>query len=280
VPRRARGDVALAADLLPVRPRLAVATSVKAGAYTNYYLEPFAAGCVLTAGFIEDWRRRPAGRTETALRLGWLGVACAGALIAAGTAVAQWPAWVAEITHHRPMRARERQVFEDFVRELRALDGVLLVEDPYLAIRVSAAPYMVDPSLFAELQRQGKFDDGELVRQIEAGKFAAIVLIAPLDDRPTIILRALDQRHARSLCAGHKTLHARPARVDVVRVPATPMSQSRWHASQRRGDTTSSATQFIGRASLPASRGSAGASPSRNPFNEPCRRTSSTTNLI
>jgi hypothetical protein len=82
---------------------------------------------------------------------------------------------------------------------------------------------MVDPSLFAELQRQGKFDDRELLRRIEAGEFAAIVLASPMNGSERLFserwIAAMRSRY--SLSATHFIPDRRGLTWYVYRIPST-----------------------------------------------------------
>jgi hypothetical protein len=131
---------------------VAFATSWKFGSGSNYYLEPFAAGCILAALLANDPRPW--------LRIGWLTAAVVAAL----------PVLV--------MRTREQPP----VTEPRCIvDGALLSEDGYFALRRDGEPFLLNASLLGALHDAGKFDDARIVQRIETGEFGTIVTTAPFD---------------------------------------------------------------------------------------------------
>jgi hypothetical protein len=144
-------------DGLIVSGALALAASFKFGSWTNYYLEPFAIGCVLTGLYIQRehrfrfliWLVLALGLTGDTVRTRW-------------TAVAKTPLPWSEVTGH--------------IRE------PVLSEDSYMAVRNGAVPYMVNPANFAKLQSKGLFDDTELLRRLEAGWFNTVIAIHPIEE--------------------------------------------------------------------------------------------------
>ncbi|MEI6083653.1 MAG: hypothetical protein WCS70_05060 [Verrucomicrobiota bacterium] len=158
---------------------LAVAGSVKLGAWLNYYLKPLAVSCVLTAVW---WER---GRMKW-LRVAWLGLALVSATQWAEARIGAWA-----IARGTPDRALCVLVDEEPV----------LVEDLYVAIRGDRTPYLLHGAQFVSLRRWGRFDDGELLRRINAGEFRQIVLTQPAGETggrrqfPAEWLRAVEWRY-------------------------------------------------------------------------------------
>jgi MFS family permease len=144
-------------DGLMVSGALALATSFKFGSWTNYYLETFAIGCVLTGLYIQRehrfrfliWFVLALGLAGDTVRTRW-------------TAAAQTPLPWSEMTG--------------------LMRDPVLAEDSYAAVRNGAVPYMVNPANFAKLQSQGLFDDTELLQRLEAGWFNTVLTIDPIEE--------------------------------------------------------------------------------------------------
>jgi hypothetical protein len=151
----------------------ALAGSAKLGAYTNYYLEPFAIACVLTGLFLQTSPVRP--------QLAWLGIALAAGALTFADDVRRVPAWWPEVSRHGETRRAEQQRWENLLNTLRTCGQPVLVEDPYLAVRLSHSPFMVDLPLFAMLAENNRFDDSDVRRQLATSRFAAVVLLSSLD---------------------------------------------------------------------------------------------------
>lgn len=172
----------------------AVITTMKAGANVNYFLEPFAVACVLTG----LWMSATGGW----LRLGWLGLALASALLGLAQGLSGVTEWTDEWTDHRAVRARESKVWEEVLGRLQPLPEPLLVEDPYLALRLGRTPFILNLADFRVMHGGGGFDEEEFVKRLEAGGFAAIIASRPIEetevDRPfsTRWREIIDRRYA------------------------------------------------------------------------------------
>lgn len=134
-------------------------SSMKFGSWTNYYIEPFALGCILTAiGICE-------GRQPRFRQFAWLAVA----FVVTADALAS------------TLRFEPRVPPMDWER-LRAWGRPVLIEDCYVAARLGDEPYMLNPGIFARLERSGRFDSTDLRRAIQQREFAAIICLHPLTD--------------------------------------------------------------------------------------------------
>jgi hypothetical protein len=155
-----------------VATAVAFATSWKFGSGLNYYLEPFAASCVLAALLVNDPRAW--------LRLGWLTAAIIAAL----------PALAGRI------RKAPRVATTECV-----VEGLALSEDGYFALRRDGEPYLLNASLLSALRDAGRFDDSDIVRKIQDSAFATIVTTAPVEQTagfrqfPPNWLTAIDARY-------------------------------------------------------------------------------------
>jgi hypothetical protein len=78
---------------------------------------------------------------------------------------------------------RDDTPWKQFVSRLQEFDGPVLAEEPYVTVRSGRTPYLIDANKFAHLQHEGEFDDGELLRRIEKGDFAAVITRFPIDAR-------------------------------------------------------------------------------------------------
>jgi hypothetical protein len=149
---------------------LAFARSRILGTWTNHYLEPFAAGCVLTGVLVQDLL---ALRPDDVVRWGrfcWLAAA-----VGLSVALSFEQGW-------RIFRSlRDDTPWKQFVARFRDFNGPVLAEDSYVTVRSGRTPYMIDANKFAHMQRDGMFDDTELLRGIEKGEFAAIITRFPID---------------------------------------------------------------------------------------------------
>jgi hypothetical protein len=176
---------------------LAVARSRIFGAWTNHYLEPFAAACVLTGLLAQDLAARDTQGAVRWARVFWLAMAL-------GVSVGLLASEAIEI--FRASRHSEDTQWGQFVARLREVEGPVLAEDGYLTVRSGRTPFLTDANKFSHLQRDGKFDDAELVRKIRHGEFAAIITRFPIDAAPqpgrTFPRRWLDPMHLRYQLTG------------------------------------------------------------------------------
>jgi hypothetical protein len=149
---------------------LALARSHIFGAFTNHYLEPFAAGCVLT-GILTQEMLTPVAedRMPFAKRL-WLTTA-----LGLSVALAVEQGWGIL------QSLREDTPWKQFTAHLDTVNDPILSETPYVTVRSGRQPYMIDANKFAHLQHDGKFDDAELLRKIKQGEFVAIIAETPLE---------------------------------------------------------------------------------------------------
>lgn len=163
---------------------LAIASSAKFGSGPNYYLEAYAVGCVLVGVLVDGWL---AGVTpnRTRLEATWLAVACAAYVLALAPRLASAPKLAGEIRNHRTIRRQMTDQWQRVLHHLRSIGEPQLVEDVYLAVRSSLEPVLLDASYFASMPPGGQFDDQQLIRQIEAGGFAAVVTSFPLEEKRT-----------------------------------------------------------------------------------------------
>jgi hypothetical protein len=149
---------------------LAFARSRILGTWTNHYLEPFAAGCVLTGVLAQDLLALGPDDVVRWGRFCWL-------MAAVGLSVA--------LSFEQGWRVfksfRDNTPWKQFVARYSDIHGPVLAEDSYVTVRSGRTPYMIDANKFAHMQRDGMFDDTELLRMIENGEFAAIVTLFPID---------------------------------------------------------------------------------------------------
>jgi hypothetical protein len=142
------------------------------GTWTNHYLEPFAVGCVLTGVLVQDLLALGPKDVVRWGRLCWL----VGAL---GISIAL----VIDLSRQafRPGRDTDDTPWKQFVARLDEINGPVLAEDGYVAVRGGRTPVLIDANLFSHAQRNGKFSDTELLRTIQDGGFAAVVTKFPID---------------------------------------------------------------------------------------------------
>jgi hypothetical protein len=162
---------------------LALAASAKAGAQLNYYLEPLALGCALTAGLLRDDAQPAARRLAGPLRLGWLGLAIIACAINLSWKVVHFPAWCHDMLDHRGIRAQQARNWDRLAACLGELNEQALVEDLYLAVRQCPTPCVVHPRHLEALRGAGLFDDSDLVQRIADGRFDAIIASFPLEQK-------------------------------------------------------------------------------------------------
>jgi hypothetical protein len=135
---------------------LALVTVVKAGANVNYFLEPFAAACVLTG----VWACRSGGRKQAA----WLG------LVAASVAVLVRQDWTKP-----PATA-----WDKVLPVVQSLPEPWLIEDSYLAYRLDRPPFILNVGNFGAMDGCGGFDERVWLRRLEAREFVAVITTEPI----------------------------------------------------------------------------------------------------
>ncbi|HVM61459.1 MAG TPA: hypothetical protein VMV72_11400 [Verrucomicrobiae bacterium] len=150
---------------------LAFARSRIYGTWTNHYLEPFAAGCVLAGVLTDDLLAYSPNDVVRRAHIWWLATA-----LGLSVALSFEQGWRILLS------SRDNTSWKELATYVGKLDGPVLSEEPYLAVRSGRTPYMIDTSLFAHMQRIGRFDDTDLLRRIEQGELAAIISKTPLDD--------------------------------------------------------------------------------------------------
>jgi len=157
---------------------LAFARSRIFGAWTNHYLEPFAAGCVLSGVLVQDLLARGPEEAVHWACLCWL-MAAVG--ITSTLLINQAPQVIRSGVDPEDIQ------WKWFVSQIDGIDGPVLSEDGYVTVRSGRIPYMVDANKFAHLQSDNKFDDATLLHMIETGSFAALVTRVAIDAsvRPT-----------------------------------------------------------------------------------------------
>jgi hypothetical protein len=191
-----RGAVVFAgaciAAALPATPRLlrtyfvlavalAIESSAKFGSGPHYYLEAYAIGCALTGMLVSGWLEG-AVPSLTGLRIAWLAVALAASVLTLGTRLASGPELAEKIVHHRAIRHQTAEDWERVLDRLHAIGQRQLIEDAYLAFRSNSKPVLINASMLGSMQRNGRFDDSDIVRQINGGKFDAVVTTQPVDE--------------------------------------------------------------------------------------------------
>jgi len=142
------------------------------GAWTNHYLEPFAAACVLTGLLVQDLATCDTQGMARWIRGGWLAATLG---ISIGSLA---------VDTHQILQARAATAegnWNRIVARIGQFDDPLLSEDGYLMVRSGRTPFMTDPNYLRHLQGDGKFDDADLVNKIRQGGFAAIVTRFPID---------------------------------------------------------------------------------------------------
>lgn len=155
----------------------AFASSWKFGSAPNYYLEPLAAGCVLTALWLTNQAtQRPR------LWLGWLAVALVVTMESLWLRAGKFADWSPALLGHGAVREQEARDWEQLLRCIGPLTDPVLIEDDYLAARRGGNTLMVDATYFGALQPGGHFNDTGILRDIAAGRFTAILATAPIED--------------------------------------------------------------------------------------------------
>jgi hypothetical protein len=154
---------------------MAISSSFKYGSYFNYYLEPYAVGCILTGVLVADWSVRSPSRSAAWGRLAWMGLVLAFSFDTLQVRSGAAGELLRQISTHGTLRRHQQEQWTAVIACVDAGRGPVLVEDPYLALRLSTHPFMIDVAQFATMQRAGTFDDAEIVRRIAQGEFVAIV---------------------------------------------------------------------------------------------------------
>jgi len=161
----------------------AVAISIKAGANLNYYLEPFAIACVLSAALVRHGADPAADNFAPRIAIGWLGLAVVISGMTLWSRVGHVSEWWRAVVDHRVTRAQQAQEWDRVTNCLGEWKGRVLVEDLYLAVRQSREVFLLHPRQLEALREAGRFDDTELRERIAAGGFDAIVASFPLEER-------------------------------------------------------------------------------------------------
>jgi hypothetical protein len=162
---------------------LAIALSIKAGANLNYYLEPFAMACVLSAALVRHGTNPAGDNFARRVAMGWLGLALVISAMTLWSRVGHISEWWRAAVDHRATRAQQAQEWDQVTNCLGEWKGRVLVEDLYLAVRQSREMFLLHPRQFEALREAGRFDDTELYRRIAAGGFDAIVANFPLEEK-------------------------------------------------------------------------------------------------
>jgi len=162
---------------------IAVASSIKFGATINYYLEPFAMACVLSAGLVRRRSDPAADSLARGVGTAWLGLAVVISAITLWSRVEHASEWWRAVVDHRVTRAQQAQEWDRIANCLGEWKGRVLVEDLYLAARQSREMFLLYPEHLEALGEAGKFDDTELRQRIAGGGFDAIVANFPLEDK-------------------------------------------------------------------------------------------------
>ncbi|HUJ11024.1 MAG TPA: hypothetical protein VL171_13450 [Verrucomicrobiae bacterium] len=160
---------------------LAITSSAKFGSGANYYLEAYAVGCVLTGILSNEWLT---GSTRHAVgfQIAWLGLATAACLTALGPRLVSARELAGEIRDRRQIHKQIAEDWDRLINHLKILGDPQLIEDVYLAVRSGTNPVLVNASMFASMRQSGRFDDGDIVRQIIAEGFKAIITTRPLNE--------------------------------------------------------------------------------------------------
>ncbi|MCG3148862.1 MAG: hypothetical protein PCFJNLEI_02311 [Verrucomicrobiae bacterium] len=149
----------------------AVISSGGTGAGDNYFLEPYALACLLTAFAVSTGRGRN-------IVLGGLLVFLTAVTTIRATTAADW--W-RRLTMRAQVRAQEAAAWTDLLNRIGVPDQAVLIEDPALALRRDREPVLLNASGLLTLQRAGRFDDSHIRQGIERGKWPVIVLTAPME---------------------------------------------------------------------------------------------------
>jgi hypothetical protein len=146
------------------------------GAGDNYFLEPYALACGLTALAVS-------GAGPRVLPLSALLVFLTGLTIGRAQPAAEW--WT-RCRQRATIRAQEVAAWADAVERIGARGRAVLIEDPALALQRDREPVLLNASALGALQRAGRFDDRALRQGIETGAWPVIVLTAPREAFDTV----------------------------------------------------------------------------------------------
>jgi hypothetical protein len=185
---------------------LAVAISIKAGANLNYYLEPFAMACVLSAALMHHGTDPAAGKFAQRIAMGWVGLAIVISAMTLWSRIGHVSEWWRAAIDHRVTRAQQAREWDRVTNCLGEWKGRVLVEDLYLATRQSREMFLLHPRQFEALREAGRFDDTELCRRIAVGGFDAIVANFPLEEK--VATRQLPSRWLEA-ATGHYVMERR-----------------------------------------------------------------------
>lgn len=172
--------IRLARNYFALALALAVVSSAKAGANLNYYLEPFAVACILTAVAGTEWQEA-VGRRQW-LMAAWVGLAFAWSLNGLAGQISRAPSLFHNIVHHRQERQRQQKGWDSVAAPLRHQPWPVLMEDPYLTLFMGETPYLMNAGNFGSMAETGSFDDQELRQRIVNKDFSVIVANFPLDE--------------------------------------------------------------------------------------------------
>jgi hypothetical protein len=160
---------------------LGFVTSGKSGSWANYYLEPAAAGCVLSAVLINYCQSRRERLVAQTVRWSWLVVALAFSSDALVARLRESPVTAHEWIHHRAVRDESANLWRALGNQLSDLQEPVLIENLQVAYRGGGTPFMLNAGVFASMRAGGVFDDTDVLRRIERGEFTGIVAMFPLE---------------------------------------------------------------------------------------------------
>jgi hypothetical protein len=171
---------------------LAVVSMGKAGANVNYFLEPFAVGCLLVSFLLQRSGLLLAAPKTALAFMVWLGFLFGPTLGVMLGRVSRFPANLHQMAGHHATRVAQASVWRDVLSRINGVREPMLIENPYLALRRGLPPYLLNPANFSGMQVGGTFDDSTLLRLIETGGIGVIVSDFPLTD--TAKRRAFPER--------------------------------------------------------------------------------------
>jgi len=154
---------------------LAVVSAGKAGANVNYFLEPFAVGCLLVSFLLQNSAMSLATPKTTIAFLAGLGLLLGSALGVMLGRLNRFPGHWRQMACHHESRLAQAEAWRNVLSRFDDVKGPILIENPYLALRRGLPPYLLNPANFSGMQVGGTFDDTTLVRLIETGQFEIIV---------------------------------------------------------------------------------------------------------
>lgn len=177
----AYGPTKLLKHYFVVALSVAFVSSAKAGGNVNYFLEPFAVGCILSSILLQQCWRRMVGRSAIFAASIWLSFLLGPTLDVTWQRFRRLPEDAREIMEHGARRKTRDEAWQNVLIRLNAAAEPALIEDPYLALRVGGPPYLLNGANFGGMQRDGTFDDSALLRMVQAGGFGIIVTTFPVE---------------------------------------------------------------------------------------------------